>query len=44
MLKNVTNCIDSQVNVLSGTTIGGTDKELNKTSYQSRLNVFTDAN
>ena len=46
MLKNVTNHTYSQVNVLSGATIGYIDKRVTfyKIRYQSKLNMSTDTN
>lgn len=43
MLKNMTNHIYRSKFAVD-TIIGGTDKELYKTGYQSKLNVSTDAN
>ena len=42
-MLNMTNHIYSEVCTV-GVTIGGTDKELYKTGYQSKLNVSIDAN
>lgn len=44
MLKSVTNHMYCQEDALSGVTIGGTDKELQKSSCQSKLNVAVDEN
>lgn len=44
MLKTVTNHMYCQEDALSGVTTGGTDKELQKSSCQSKLNVTVDIN
>lgn len=42
-MLTVTNRTCCQVDALSGVTIGGTDKELQKSDYQSKFNVTADA-